>query len=105
MTMYDLDAERAMLCTLLSEHRWNRAALRVRLEHLDQQTFDSTFALLICEGLAVADRKDVEASRAVRYLATFGVLNLDAPDRESPDRETLDRIVARSTEVRNRVEH
>jgi hypothetical protein len=83
-----------MLRALLSEPLWKIDALRVRMEYLDRETLDATLATLVVEGLAVRDRVDVQASRPVRYLETFGVLNLNAPNG-TPDAATLDRILAR----------
>jgi hypothetical protein len=89
-------AERAMLRALLSVKRWNREALRVRLEYLDRQAYDAAFASLVVSGVAVADRVDVQASRQLAHLAALGVLDLDpAPRNGAPDAETMDRILAR----------
>jgi len=96
MNMHDVEAERAMIRALLSEKRWNREALRVRLEHLDQQAYDDAFASLVVAGVADADRHDVQASRQLRHLDALGAINLDpGPRNGAPDAETMDRILAR----------
>jgi len=94
-------AERAMIRALLSEKRWNRGALRAKLGHLDRETFDDTFASLVCNGVADADRDDVQACRQLRHLAALGVLNLDpAPRNGAPGADVIDRIISRSAERR-----
>lgn len=93
-TTRDTNVEMSMIRQLLAEHRWSRAGLRAELERFDRQEFDAALALLVVEGVAVADSVDVQASRGLRCLATLGVLELDASSG-TPDAATLDRILAR----------
>jgi len=89
------DLERAMIEQLLAEKRWSRVALKAKLEDVDPVAFDAVFAALVCEGAAVADRTDVQASRCLRWLDEHGLLRDPTPPNGSPDAATMDRILAR----------
>jgi len=94
---HDLGVERLVLRELLAEHRWSRAGLKVRLEHIDPAVIDGVIVTLSIEGLCDFDGRDVQASRCLRWLHDRGLLN-PAPRNGRPDRETIDRIVSRSVE-------
>jgi hypothetical protein len=91
------DIEMAVIQELLSEHRWSRAGLKVKLERVDPAMVDQVIATFTVEGLCDFDGRDLQASACLRWLHDRGLLALAAPNGSpprAPDMQTMDRILA-----------
>jgi hypothetical protein len=90
------DLELAVIQELLSEHRWSRQGLKVKLERFTPEEVDGTIVTFSIEGLADFDGRAVQASRCLRYLHDHGLLTLDpAPANGRADGSAIDRVLAR----------